>query len=472
MRVADDVPLWSGRFDRQLEDVFAIQDEISRSIVNELRLKLGRGQRRYKHRHPDVRSVSESTRAAGASCREWPSAIELFDQVVKKDPTFAPAYAGIASITATCPMSFRSRVHSPCRRIKPTRIMRSAAFKALELDPLLADAHAAMGHVHAFDRASGPRRSVVPARAAAEPEPHDHVHRLRRSRRCFPRASWTRRCDCWKRRLARDPLSLDVRRVLVHVQINAGLYDRAIENCDRVLAVDPTFPFVAALRVRALLHKGRVDGGDCRGWSAQGAGAEGYLGYAYAVSGRRAEAEALAARNHDFPQRQAMIYAGLGDRDRRVRRAREACRHQSPAGGQPTSPVRSLPAFAAIRGWLPFARSSGSPRAEIPRPHLAVSFRSSTVRTRSVVLVAPILLQLSTRRANVMRPCRGTAHHRGKSSGRQDAMKKKILVGVSALMMPGLPVEGSPWSSRTFARVLAEAIAFQASRSNTRMFTV
>ena len=47
VRVADDVPLWSGRFDRELKDVFAIQDEISRSIVNELRLKLGRGQRRY-----------------------------------------------------------------------------------------------------------------------------------------------------------------------------------------------------------------------------------------------------------------------------------------------------------------------------------------------------------------------------------------------------------------------------------------
>ena len=111
-----------------------------------------------------------------------------------------------------------------------------------------------------------------------------------------------------------DPLSLDVRRVLVHVQINAGLYDSAIDNCDRVLAVDPSFPFVAGLRVRALLHKGRVT--EAIAWlERQGAGAEGYLGYAYAVSGRRAEAEALAARNHDFPQRQAMIYSGLGDGD-------------------------------------------------------------------------------------------------------------------------------------------------------------
>ena len=47
VQVAGDVPLWAERFDRELEDVFAIQDEISRAIVNKLRLTLGRGQRRY-----------------------------------------------------------------------------------------------------------------------------------------------------------------------------------------------------------------------------------------------------------------------------------------------------------------------------------------------------------------------------------------------------------------------------------------
>ena len=48
VRVRDDFLLWSGRYDRQLNDVFAIQDELSRNIVNQLRLKLGRGRRRYE----------------------------------------------------------------------------------------------------------------------------------------------------------------------------------------------------------------------------------------------------------------------------------------------------------------------------------------------------------------------------------------------------------------------------------------
>jgi adenylate cyclase len=48
VRMRDDLPLWSARFDRELSDVLAIQDEISRGIVNSLRLKLGRGRRRYE----------------------------------------------------------------------------------------------------------------------------------------------------------------------------------------------------------------------------------------------------------------------------------------------------------------------------------------------------------------------------------------------------------------------------------------
>ena len=44
----DDFPVWSDRFDRELTDVFVIQDEIARGIVNGLRLKLGHGRRRYE----------------------------------------------------------------------------------------------------------------------------------------------------------------------------------------------------------------------------------------------------------------------------------------------------------------------------------------------------------------------------------------------------------------------------------------
>src|ERR1041385_5280532 len=48
VRVRDDFPLWSGTYERELTDIFAIQNDISVGIVNNLRLKLGRGRRRYE----------------------------------------------------------------------------------------------------------------------------------------------------------------------------------------------------------------------------------------------------------------------------------------------------------------------------------------------------------------------------------------------------------------------------------------
>ena len=89
-----------------------------------------------------------------------------------------------------------------------------------------------------------------------------------------------------------------MRRVLANVQISAGLYDRALENAQTVLAIDPTFPYVGMFRARALLFKGQRT--EALRWlEAQGPDVHGYLGYAYAVSGRRAEAEALARRSED-----------------------------------------------------------------------------------------------------------------------------------------------------------------------------
>ena len=344
VRVADDVPLWSGRFDRELKDVFAIQDEISRSIVNELRLKLGRGQRRY---NTDVETYDLFLRARVLQARraeDGQQAIDLFNQVVKKDPAFAPAYAGIASTYGHLSYLFPIDGGYAVTQAQADAIMRPAALKSLELDPLLADAHAAMGHVHAFDRQWS--KAEVSFRRALQLNPSltttytDFVLST-----LLPEGKLAEGMRLLETALQVDPLSLDVRRVLAHVQINAGLYDRAIDNCNRVLAVDPTFPVVASLRSRALVHKGRVT--EATLWmEKQGRGAEGYLGYAYAISGRRADAEALAARNHDYPQRQAMIYAGLGDTDH----AFEALERLAALNPRRTAAYLTRPELARLQG--------------------------------------------------------------------------------------------------------------------------
>src|SRR5262245_49749240 len=101
IRVRDDLPLWSGKFDRELTDVFAIQDEISRGIVNGLRLKLGRGRRRYET-SAEAYDLYLRGRALGIQ-RGLVNAnrsIGPFEEAIVKDRSFAPAYAGLAQAHA------------------------------------------------------------------------------------------------------------------------------------------------------------------------------------------------------------------------------------------------------------------------------------------------------------------------------------------------------------------------------------
>jgi len=86
VRVSDDIPVWSAGIDRDLEDIFVIQDEISRSVVNGLRLNLGRGKRRYNtnieayNLYLKARCLLVPADAKGAH-----QTIELFEKVIHRD---------------------------------------------------------------------------------------------------------------------------------------------------------------------------------------------------------------------------------------------------------------------------------------------------------------------------------------------------------------------------------------------------
>jgi tetratricopeptide (TPR) repeat protein len=108
-----------------------------------------------------------------------------------------------------------------------------------------------------------------------------------------------------------DPQSLDVRRTLAHAQMNYGLYSEAIANLEEIRRQERDVPFVDMLLGRALTLAGRPADGiplfekDKRRWW-------GYLGYAYAISGRADDAARLVDANPDKPARLALVYAGLG----------------------------------------------------------------------------------------------------------------------------------------------------------------
>ena len=252
--IAGDVPLWAERFDRELKDVFVIQDEISRAIVNKLRLTLGRGQRRYE---TNLEAYELYLKGHALVVRRGTSnaqkAAELFEQVIERDPVFAPAYAGLADAYAFMSME----IQRGCPSETALSRMRPAAVKALELDPLLAEAHAAMGLLHSRERdwenAQKSFQRAIQLNATLTRTYTNYV-----TSTLIPLGRVDEAARLLGEALRADPLSLDVRRELAMVQIIAGKYEDAIANLQRVRAVDPDFPFADLFLARALTFAGRL----------------------------------------------------------------------------------------------------------------------------------------------------------------------------------------------------------------------
>jgi serine/threonine protein kinase len=141
INVADGYHLWSDKFDREMEDIFAIQDEISMAIVDNLKIKLLTAEREsIKKRFTadlDAYNLYLKGRYFGTkpSIEALNKALEYFKKGIEKDPNFALAYAGLAYIYATLGVLSFSSPQDMWPKAK------KAIEKALELDPELAEAH-------------------------------------------------------------------------------------------------------------------------------------------------------------------------------------------------------------------------------------------------------------------------------------------------------------------------------------------
>jgi TolB-like protein/DNA-binding winged helix-turn-helix (wHTH) protein len=340
VRVSDDAPLWSQRFDRELKDIFAIQDEISRGIVNSLRLKLGRGQRRYET-SVEAYDLYLRARAIDPLQGVFQQQIDLFEEAVAKDPSFAPAYAGLAATYALHSIVFPVQ-HTPDELAK----MRAAGEKAIQLDPLLAEAHEALAVI--FARDGQWEQAEKSFRRAIELDPN-------RSSTYLNYSDWLltvlgRNDEALQQlRVAEklDPLSPQVHRSLAWALIDVGRYDEAAEYSLKLPADHFTKWMILA---RARLGQGRtteaiqilVNDQTHLTWIPQ---ERGFLGYAYALSGRREEAEKMASASL-YANEQALIFSGLGDKDRTL----EALDRMGALGPQRVGEYLNFPQMAFLRG--------------------------------------------------------------------------------------------------------------------------
>jgi TolB-like protein/DNA-binding winged helix-turn-helix (wHTH) protein len=315
VRAADDKMLWSARYDRQMADVFQIQDEISRAIVNELRLKGIGGRRRY---NTDGEAYDLYLRALALSNDSSPGiargqnlerAIELFHEVTTRDRQFAPAYAGAAEAWANLRNRGRSR--------ESTERMREAAEQAMDIDPLLPDARATIGLVHASDLQW--QSAEADFRRALALNPNSARTHADFARFVLLPEERTQEAEAEIRKaMDLDPLTTSRRIELAYLLLRRRTYDQAIALTAPIYAADPSDYVAGQIAARALWLEGKREQGlAILERLPKESGSHQYLGYAYAMMGRRREAEALADEPDPAASRhQLVIYTALGDRER------------------------------------------------------------------------------------------------------------------------------------------------------------
>ncbi|MFN2637242.1 MAG: protein kinase, partial [Gemmatimonadaceae bacterium] len=146
VNVADGYHLWSERYDRELEDVFAIQDDISQAIVKSLRVILSEDEQRAIEkggaRTVNVQAYDFYLRGRQffhqLSRKTLEYAKQMFNKAIEIDPNYARAYAGVADCYSLLYTYFDAREFN-------VRQADAASKKALELEPELAEAHVARG---------------------------------------------------------------------------------------------------------------------------------------------------------------------------------------------------------------------------------------------------------------------------------------------------------------------------------------
>jgi len=334
----DGTRIWGGRFHRAAADMLTLEQEISREIMQKLRLRLstveahsarGRTENPRAHqlfrkgRYFLFRRTEEAMRRA----------IDFFSQAIEEDPEYALAYVGMAD--AFGHLGFYTI--SPPRETYPRA--KAAAMRALEIDPDLAEALPPLGFVRQnydwdLPGAEADLRRAVELKPAYATAHHYLADWF------LPSARFDEGLEVGKRAEELDPLSLPIKVQIAYVHFYARRFESAVRETDEALQMDSTFFPAHRLRGLSLSQLGRHEeaieehrktrelagGGTLFLW---------HLGHALAAAGRHAEARSalaeLEASTRYVPADEvALIHAELGERDRAfdvLERAYEARSH-------------------------------------------------------------------------------------------------------------------------------------------------
>jgi serine/threonine-protein kinase len=271
VNVADGYPLWSGTYDRTMEDVFAVQDDIAQSVVTELRGTL-------------LGETADSQARAGAKADVTPiprvarpvdpevydlylrgrhqlnrrgheslhRAIEFFEAAIARDPTYVLADLGLAEAHGL--IGFHE--FQPPREAFPRA--RAAARRALAIIPDLGEAHSVLGYVslhHDRDWDAAERAYL----RAIELNPSHAVTRLWYANLLLAAARFDEALEQGRRALELDPLSIIHNLVTGWIRFFERRFDVAYELMGRALELEPGFFQAHVWRGLALWQMGKLE---------------------------------------------------------------------------------------------------------------------------------------------------------------------------------------------------------------------
>jgi serine/threonine protein kinase/Tfp pilus assembly protein PilF len=356
--------VWGQQYDRNLSDVVELQKDLSDEISSQLQPHLtGEERKLLSKRRPESNEAFQlylkgryfSTRFNDEEAIR--KGIGYFNQSIERDPTYALAYAGLASS-----YFYLSNLFMPPREAMPR--VREAAERALALDDSLAQAHTCMALAlvwYDWDFAKGEkefRRAI--ALNANDADAHQTYGDFLAAMGRFDEALVEKR-----RAEQLDPLSVtaswDVGRTLFY----AGRYEDAIEQAKHTLDLDPSFPYVYYLQAQIEFRKGNLPQALALMQKSMQLGGHTQLlitmwGTMNARAGNRdealraiAELRARAAGTYTLPLFLARIYTALGNNDEAMKNLEQMYSDRSESAvwlnvDISLEPLRKDPRFIAL----------------------------------------------------------------------------------------------------------------------------
>ena len=361
INVSDGYHLWSKDYDGDVKDILNFQSSVAEQVVQALQVKLGGEGTRVLAKKPTENPEAHRLYLLGRyefakyTQTGWNNAIRYYEQALQIDPEFALAYCGLADNYA-----YMGSVVMPEKEAIAKE--KEFAQKALALDPELAEAHMsfALALVADYDWRNG-------------------LKEFDRALELNPNLAFAYELQAWtlnglgrfdeaiaktRKAVELDPLNPFFQMSLSFYQYWAGQYDDAIAQARKTLEMDPNSAISHFLLGLSFLKKGDTAGAIAELQKSKapdpGAWYQGFLGYAYAISGERAKAEEalreleeLAKRQYVSPTAFATIYLGLGQKEKCLDWLEKAYEQQDSACwylkiDQIYDSVRNEPRFQAL----------------------------------------------------------------------------------------------------------------------------